>query len=195
LLLSELIYIEIILLTPELINGCIKKDRRSQKELYRLYYGYAMRICLRYAKNKDEAVEMINDGFMKVFMNIQRYDVERPFNAWLSTIMINTSIDYYRNRIKQIEMEELNGKHEMEDSENVLSHLNYEDLIKLVQKLSYAYRTVFNLFAIDGYSHEEISSMLSISVGTSKSNLFKARENLKKLLVEAPTQNEQKFNY
>ncbi|MBB2146632.1 sigma-70 family RNA polymerase sigma factor [Pedobacter sp. LMG 31464] len=150
-----------------------------------------MRICLRYAKNKDEAVEMINDGFMKVFMNIQKYDTERPFKAWLSTIMINTSIDYYRNRIKQIEMEELNGKHEMEDSENVLSHLNYEDLIRLVQKLSYAYRTVFNLFAIDGYSHEEISSMLSISVGTSKSNLFKARENLKKLLVEAPTHNQQ----
>lgn len=154
-----------------------------------------MRICLRYAKNKDEAVEMVNDGFMKVFMNIQRYDVDRPFKGWLSTIMINTSIDYYRNRIKQIEMEELNGKHEVEDSENILSHLNYEDLIKLVQKLSYAYRTVFNLFAIDGYSHEEISNMLSISVGTSKSNLFKARENLKKLLVKAPMHNEQKINY
>lgn len=146
-----------------------------------------MRICLRYAKNKDEAIEMLNDGFMKVFMNIKRYDKSRPFNAWISTIMINTSIDYYRNRIKQMEMEELNAKHEMEDSENILSHLNYEDIILLVQKLSYAYRTVFNLFVIDGYSHEEISQMLSISIGTSKSNLFKARENLKKMLVEETT--------
>lgn len=162
----------------------MKKDRKSQKELYRLYYGYAMRICLRYAKSKDEAVEMVNDGFMKVFMHLQRYDKTRSFNAWISTIMINTSIDYYRNRIKQMEMEELNAKHEMEDSENILSHLHYEDIILLVQKLSYAYRTVFNLFAIDGYSHEEIAEMLSISVGTSKSNLFKARENLKKMLVE-----------
>jgi RNA polymerase sigma factor (sigma-70 family) len=172
------------LLTPELINGCIKNDRRSQKDLYKLYYGYAMRICLRYAKNKDEAVEMVNDGFMKVFTYLHRYDKDRSFNAWISTIMINTSIDNYRIRIKQLQMEELNDKHEMEDSGNILSHLNYEDLIKLVQKLSYAYRTVFNLFAIDGYSHEEIAEKLSISVGTSKSNLFKARENLKKMLTE-----------
>lgn len=183
------------MLTPELINGCINKDRRSQKDLYRLYYGYSMRICLRYAKNKDEAVEMVNDGFMKVFMNMHKYDRQRSFNAWISTIMINTSIDYYRSRIRKIEMEELNAKHEVEDSENILSHLNYEDLIKLVQKLSYAYRTVFNLFAIDGFSHEEISEMLSISVGTSKSNLFKARENLKKMLTETPNPSLQKINY
>ncbi|RZK60499.1 MAG: RNA polymerase sigma factor [Pedobacter sp.] len=154
-----------------------------------------MRICLRYAKNKDEAVEMVNDGFMKVFMNMHKYDRQRSFNAWISTIMINTSIDYYRSRIRKIEMEELNAKHEVEDSENILSHLNYEDLIKLVQKLSYAYRTVFNLFAIDGFSHEEISEMLSISVGTSKSNLFKARENLKKMLTETPNPSLQKINY
>lgn len=183
------------MLTPELINGCISKDRRSQKELYKLYYGYSMRICLRYAKNKDEAVEMVNDGFMKVFTNMGKYDRQRSFNAWLSTIMINTSIDYYRSRIRKIEMEELNAKHELEDSENILSHLNYEDLIKLVQKLSYAYRTVFNLFAIDGFSHEEISEMLSISVGTSKSNLFKARENLKKMLTETPNPSLLKINY
>ena len=182
------------MLTPELINGCIKKDRRSQKDLYRLYYGYAMRICLRYAKSKDEAVEMVNDGFMKVFMNLQRFDQERSFNAWISTIMINTSIDYYRTSIRKIQMEELNANHEMEDGENILSHLNYGDLIKLVQKLSHAYRTVFNLFAIDGYSHEEISEMLSISVGTSKSNLFKARENLKKMLTEPAAPLEKKIS-
>lgn len=172
------------MLNPELIEGCIKKDRKSQKELYRLYYGYAMRICLRYAKSKEEAVEIVNDGFMKVFMQIHRFDKNRTFTTWLSTIMINTSIDYYRKSIKKMEMEELNAKHDMEDSENIFSRLSYEDLIQLVQKLSYAYRTVFNLFAIDGYTHEEISQMLSISVGTSKSNLFKARENLKKMLAD-----------
>lgn len=171
------------MLTPELISGCISKDRKSQKELYRLYYGYSIRICLRYAKSKDEAVEMVNDGFMKVFTNMHKYDRQRSFYTWISTLMINTSIDYYRQQIRKIEMEELNTKHDVEDSENILSHLNYEELIKLVQKLSYAYRTVFNLFAIDGFSHEEISKMLAISVGTSKSNLFKARENLKKMLT------------
>lgn len=188
------------MITPGLIDGCIKNDRRCQKDLYKLYYGYAMRICLRYAQNKDEAVEMVNDGFMKVFTYLHRYDQGRSFNSWMSTIMINTSIDHYRSRIKQLQMEELNDKHELEDSSNILSHLNYEDLIKLVQKLSYAYRTVFNLFAIDGYSHEEIAEKLSISVGTSKSNLFKARENLKKMLaetrvVEKPIAIRQQVNY
>lgn len=172
------------MLNSNLIEGCIKKDRKSQKELYRLYYGYALRICLRYTKNKDEAVEVVNDGFMKVFMNIVRYELEQSFNSWLSTIMINTAIDHYRKRIKQLEMDELNEQHQVEDRENILSNINYEDLIKLVQKLSYAYRTVFNLFAIDGYTHEEISDLLQISVGSSKSNLFKARENLKKMLIE-----------
>ena len=172
------------MLTPKLIDGCVKKDRKSQKELYKLYYGYALRICLRYAKNKDEAVEVVNDGFMKVFTHLSRYQVNQSFNSWLSTIMINTAIDHYRKRIKQLEMEELNEHHQVEDRENILSNINYEDLIKLVQKLSYAYRTVFNLFAIDGYTHEEISKLLHITVGSSKSNLFKARENLKKMLTE-----------
>lgn len=134
---------------------------------------------------------MVNDGFMKVFTNIHKYDSNRTFNAWISTIMINISIDYYRNRIRKIQMEELNEKHELEESENILSHLNYTDLIKLVQQLSLAYRTVFNLFVIDGYTHEEIASMLSISVGASKSNLFKARENLRKMLAETPGYNPQ----
>jgi len=170
------------LLIQDLISGCKKKDRKSQKGLYQLFYSYAMRMCIRYAKNKDEALELVNDGFMRVFININKYDQEKPFKPWLSTIMINTSIDHYRKQIKRFEMEELNAKHEMEDRENILSRIHYEDLIKLVQKLSAAYRTVFNLFAIDGYSHEEIASMLSISVGTSKSNLFKAREQLKRML-------------
>lgn len=167
----------------------------SQKELYKLYYGYALRICLRYAKNKDEAVEVVNDGFMKVFTHIDRYQVEQSFNSWLSTIMINTAIDHYRKRIKQLEMEELNEQHHVEDRENILSNINYEDLIKLVQKLSYAYRTVFNLFAIDGYTHEEIASLLHISVGASKSNLFKARENLKKMLTENKMAANHDINY
>jgi len=166
----------------ELIAGCKKKDRKCQKGLYQIFYSYAMRMCIRYAKDKEEAVELVNDGFMRVFINIHRYDDARSFKSWLSTIMINTSIDHYRKHIKRIEMEELNARHEMEDKESILSHIHYDDLIKLVQKLSVAYRTVFNLFAIDGYSHEEISSMLSISVGASKSNLFKAREQLKKML-------------
>lgn len=167
-----------------LIEGCRKRDRKSQKELYRHYFGFALKICLRYAKSKEEAVEIVNDGFMKVFKNIDRYRDDYSFKSWLSTIMINTSIDHYRSIIKKITMEELNPSHDFEESEHILSRLQYQELLKLVQNLSAAYRTVFNLFVIDGYSHEEIAEMLSISVGTSKSNLFRARENLKKMLKD-----------
>jgi RNA polymerase sigma factor (sigma-70 family) len=165
-----------------LITGCISRDRKSQKELYKLYFGFSMKICLRYAEHREEAVEMVNDGFMRVFANIGRYENNRSFHSWLSTIMINTSIDYYRKRIRRTKMEELSTNHDLEEREHILSRINYEDLIKLVQKLSVSYRAVFNLFVIDGYTHEEIADMLSISVGASKSNLFKARQKLKEML-------------
>ena len=165
-----------------IISGCKSYDRKSQKDLYKLYFGFSMKICLRYAEHKEEAVEIINDGFMRVFTHIGKYDKTRPFNSWISTIMINTSIDYYRKRTRRTKMEELNSNHELEEKEHILSRINYDDLIKLVQKLSTTYRTVFNLFVIDGYTHEEIASKLSISVGASKSNLFKARHRLKEML-------------
>jgi len=181
--------------TQQTISGCKSRDRASQKELYRLYFGFAMKICLRYAEHREEAVEMVNDGFMRVFTHIHKYDQQRPFNSWLSTIMINTSIDYYRARIKRTKMEELNSNYEMEERENILSRINYEDLIKLVQKLSTTYRAVFNLFVIDGYTHEEISKLLTISVGTSKSNLFKARQKLKEMLTAAQAKEKEIMNY
>lgn len=172
----------------DILSGCLAKSRKSQKELYKLYFGFSMKICLRYAESKNEAIEMVNDGFMKAFSNLHRYDNSRPFQSWLSTIMINTSIDYYRARLKRIKMEELKNNYDLQDSDNILSKLNYDDLIKLVQRLSIGYRTVFNLFVIDGYNHEEIAKMLSISTGTSKSNLFKARQHLRDMLkeMEAP---------
>lgn len=165
-----------------IIAGCKARDRKSQKELYKLYFGFSMKICLRYAEHKEEAVEIVNDGFMRVFTHLSKYDDSRPFNSWLSTIMINISIDYYRKRIRRSKMEELNSNHEVEENEHILSKINYSDLIRLVQKLSISYRTVFNLFVIDGYNHEEIAGLLAISVGTSKSNLFKARLKLKEML-------------
>ncbi len=172
-----------------IISGCKSRDRKSQKELYKLYFGFSMKICLRYAEHKEEAVEIVNDGFMRVFTNLSKYDTGRPFNSWLSTIMINTSIDYYRKRIRRSKMEELNSNHEVEENEHILSKINYIDLIRLVQNLSLSYRTVFNLFVIDGYNHEEIANMLSISIGTSKSNLFKARLKLKEMLNKMDYEN------
>jgi RNA polymerase sigma-70 factor (ECF subfamily) len=156
----------------------MRKERDAQKGLYQLFYGYAMSICLRYSRTKEEAVEILNDGFMKVFTKIGKYDSSRSFKGWLRRILINTAVDAYRQNHKHYFAEDISILEHQEVAGNVLDQMNYEVLIQLIQKLSPAYRTVFNLYVIDGFTHEEIADQLHISVGTSKSNLSKARANL-----------------
>ncbi|RWY55683.1 RNA polymerase sigma factor [Mucilaginibacter gilvus] len=169
----------------QLIRGCVKQDRKCQKMLYKAFYGFSMGICLRYANNRDEAAEVMNQGFFKVYTHIERFDMTRPFKAWLGRIMMNVSIDYYRANLKMAYTDDLDKAEHLTDGELVDGNLNYEDLLRMVQQLPQAYRTVFNLFAIDGYSHEEIGDMLHISPGTSKSNLHKARQKLKTMILKA----------
>jgi len=169
----------------QLISGCIKQDRKCQKMLYKAFYGFAMGICLRYANDRDEAAGVMNQGFFKVFTHIESYDKVRPFKAWLGKIMMNASIDAYRANLKMAYAEDLDSAKHLTDGDMVDKNLNYEDLLKMVQKLPQAYRTVFNLFAIEGYSHEEIGEMLNINPGTSKSNLHKARQKLKQMILNA----------
>ena len=179
----------------QLIGGCIKQERGSQKMLYKAFYGFSMGICLRYANNRDEAAEVMNQGFYKVFTRIETYDTTRPFKAWLGKIMMNVSIDYYRANLKMAYTEDLDKAEGMTDGELPDRKLNYDDLLAMIQKLPNAYRTVFNLFAVDGYSHEEIGEMLGISSGTSKSNLHKARQKLKQMILEADQSgNNSKYN-
>ena len=147
----------------QLIRVCISQDRKSQKMLYKAFYGFAMAICLRYANNRDDAAEVMNQGFMKVFTKIETFDLSKPF--------------------KVVYAEELENADNVNDGTITDSNLNYQDLLAMVQQLPQSYRTVFNLFAIDGYSHEEIADMLNVSIGTSKSNLFKARQKLKQMIL------------
>lgn len=170
------------------INSCIRNEQEGQKALYKHFYGFAMGICLRYASNRLDAAGILNDGFFKVFKNIDKFEKDKSFKAWLGRIITNTAIDYYRANLKFSEHADISDYNEIAQEQSVYAKLAYEDLLALVQKLTPAYRTVFNLFAIDGYSHEEISEMLSISVGTSKSNLFKARQKLQDML-KAPVSN------
>lgn len=179
----------------QLITGCLRQDRKSQKMLYKAFYGFSMGICLRYAGNRDQAAEVMNQGFFKVFTRIESYDFDKPFKAWLGKIMINTSIDYYRANLKMAYAEDLDKAEHMTDGELPDRNLSYSDLLAMVQQLPTAYRTVFNLFAIEGYSHEEIGEMLNISAGTSKSNLHKARIKLKKMVLEADAAANNKMNY
>jgi RNA polymerase sigma-70 factor (ECF subfamily) len=169
----------------QLIRDCIKNNRKSQKALYKAFYGFAMGICLRYAGNRGEAAEVMNQGFFKVFSRMDRYRNDLPFKAWLGRIMINSSIDFYRSKLKVAYMDDIDEVHDISDGRQVDSNLNYADLLNMVQHLPQAYRTVFNLFAIEGYSHEEIGELLNISVGTSKSNLHKARQKLKEMILKS----------
>ena len=161
------------------------QNRKSQKMLYKGFYGFAMSICLRYAADRDEAADILNKGFYKVFTKIATYDVHKPFKAWVGRIMTNTAIDHYRANLKMAYAEDLEQAEHIGEVSVADNNLNYSDLLAMVQELPQSYRTVFNLFAIDGYSHEEIAAMLNISVGTSKSNLFKARQKLKQLILNA----------
>ena len=168
----------------QLITKCLEQDRSAQRLLYKTFYGFAKAICLRYSNNSYEAAEIINEGFFKVFKNLDRYTNHYSFKPWLAKIMVNTSIDYYRNNSKTALFEDLDSVNQATNEVSVESKMNYHDLLAMVQRLSPAYRAVFNMFAIDGYSHEEISKVLNINTGTSKSNLFKARAKLKEMILK-----------
>lgn len=167
---------------PELLAGCLHNQRRSQELLYKQFYGYAMSICMRYTNSRDEAQDVLNDGFLKVFTRLDQYDTTQPFKGWLRRIMINTALDQYRASVRHQHVDLSEASYASTEIADVHSQLAHEELIELIQQLSPAYRLVFNLYVIDGYNHEEIATRLLISVGSSKSNLARARENLRAMI-------------
>jgi RNA polymerase sigma-70 factor (ECF subfamily) len=188
---NEKLYID------SLIQGCLKKDRDFQKKLYEHFYSFAMAICVRYAFKEEEGIEIMNDGFMKVFDKLDKYNPELSFHGWLRRIMINTALDHFRKNKKFKHTTDLDSLQESNEEPgtpaSVLSRMSFEEIIGYIQLLSPVYRTVFNLHVIDGYSHEEIAERLKISIGTSKSNLSKARMNLRRLLQHAYQEEYAKF--
>lgn len=173
-----------------LLSGCRKNDRNSQKELYYLLRGFAMKICYRYTNAMEECEEIVNEGFVKLFKNIHQFDETRQedtllsLKGWFKRILINTCIDHYRKTSSSVNGHVLTHESETiaDQGETGIDKLSYKEIIEAIRLLSPAYRAVFNLFVIEGLSHEEISQTLGISVGASKSNLSKARDNLRKLL-------------
>lgn len=167
-----------------LIKGCRKWKRDSQKLLYKEFYAYSMSICLRYSSTKEEASEILNDAFMKVFTHIKKFDIARPFKPWLRQILINTAINQYKKSKMNIATESIKDYGKEDVDEKILSGISYQEIVDMIQQLPPAYRTVFNLFVIEGYKHEEIAEQLGIDVGTSKSNLFKAKAKLRIILKD-----------
>lgn len=173
-----------------IIVGCVHQKRDSQKLFYKKYYGLAYSICIRYGNREDDVVEVINDGFLKIFKHIEQFkpnhhNIEISVMAWIKKIMIHTSIDRFRKEKKHSFVSELKDDLPIGQVmvESVIDKLAYTDIIRLIHQLSPVYRTVFNLYVIDGFTHSEIAEQLHISVGTSKSNLSKAKTNIQKMLV------------
>lgn len=163
--------------------AAIAGNMRAREALYTQYYGYAMGVCLRYAKHRHEAEEIVNDGFLKVFANLDRCENPAAFKGWMRRIMVNAAIDYYR-RYKRYQNEvSEDARPDVSTGEEALAQLSAEDLLQMVQALPDAYRLVFNLYAIEGYSHEEIAKQTGIAASTSRANLTKARSKLRKMLA------------
>jgi len=176
----------------QILEGCCANDHRCQKAMYDRYLSYVMRISFRYVHSFDNASIAANDAFVRIFKNIKKFEIRDPDNlekmlmGWIRRLAINASIDYMSREnlvpettvipesVWQVPGGEKSGEEKM----------MYKELITLVRRLSPAYRVVFNLHVIDGYSHQEIASMLGISVGTSKSNLSKAKIALKKYFIQ-----------
>ena len=164
----------------DFIAALNRQERWAQQQLYEQHYGRMMGVCLRYASSRDEAIDLLHEGFIKVFQNIDRYRPGTSIQAWMRTIVVNTCIDYYRRQSRR-RTQELNENHAaqlVDDDPDVLSNLTEKEILEAVQTLSPAYRAVFNLYVVEGYSHKEIGEALNITESTSRSNLVKARTKL-----------------
>ena len=167
----------------KLLDSCRRGDRISQDRLYKEYYAYSIGICLRYSRTREEAIEILNDGFIKIFSKIDKYSPGLSFKGWLRKVMINSAIDYFRRNEKHYHSLDISHVQYESTSETIFDKLSEKEIIAAIQLLPPSYRMVFNLYVIEGFKHEEIANQLNISVGTTKSNLSIARNKLKKILI------------
>jgi len=165
----------------EIISQCKTGSLKYQELLYKHFYGYAMGIGLRYSFNRDDAMEVVNDAFIKVFNAIDNYDSDKPFKAWLRTILVNTAIDRRRKDIKfQLNVDLENAMPAI--SASAIETLNVQDILKMMKELPPIQTAIFNLYEIDGYSHDEIAELLAIPASSSRVYLSRAKEKLRTVL-------------
>ena len=175
----------------DIISHCKTGSLKHQEMLYKLFYGYAMGIGLRYSFTKDDALEVVNDAFIKAFKAIGTYTDDKPFKPWLRSIIVNTAIDRRRKELKQQLNTDLDHAGMlMSDIGNAIEKLNAQDILNLLKQLPTMQVTVFNLYEIDGYSHDEIATMLTIPASSSRVYLTRAKEKLRGLLIKQDQENE-----
>lgn len=175
----------------KLISGCLKNNRRAQEELFKLYYGKMLGVCMRYISDRDSAEDVLQDGFIKIFDKLKAFNYEGSFEGWMRRIIANTAIDSIRKSKKnpiltdKDEDFKTGADNTLIDKEEIgFIGLKAEIAMKAISTLSPAYKAVFNLYVLEEYTHREIAEILGISEGTSKSNLWKAKLNLQKILKE-----------
>lgn len=172
----------------ELIKRCLEKDSKAQEYLYKQYSRPMYGVCLRFARNTMEADDMLQEGFIRVFSFLKDFRHEGSFEGWIRRTIVNTAVNYYnskRNEWKEISIDKTESDHVV--AENILDQISVGDLLKVIRELPEGYRLVFNLYVIEGYSHQEISKMLNISENTSKSQLSRARAALQQRLMQRKT--------
>jgi RNA polymerase sigma factor (sigma-70 family) len=163
------------IIESDLIKGCMEGNRRMQEELYRRFSPRMYAVCLRYAGNAEEAEDILQEGFIKIFKKLDSFRSEGSFEGWVRRIFVNTAIEHFRRKryllpVTEKEENTIEGKYT-----SVLDDLGAKDIMALVQELSPGYRTVFNMYVVEGYTHREIADILGISEGTSKSQLSRAK--------------------
>jgi RNA polymerase sigma-70 factor (ECF subfamily) len=171
-------------LEKHLIQEAKNGNKKSIAMLYKQFYGYAMSIALRYSNSREEACEIINDSFMKAFDKLDQYDSQNSFKGWLRRIVINTSIDYYRKNVKHIALMDIEKADAETLEADVIDQLSVEDILGILQGLPEILRIIFNMYEIEGYSHNEISEKLGIPSSTSRTYLARAKKKLREKIIE-----------
>lgn len=170
----------------DLIKGCIEENPQMQRLLYDRFSSKMYGVCVRYAENIEDANDVMQEGFIKVYKSLSKFRAEGSFEGWIRRIFINTSIEHYRKKVKLYNVTEVQ-ENTIEDTElDALDSLATKDILKIVSELSPGYKQVFNMHVVEGYSHKEIADLLGITEGTSKSQLARAKGVLKKM-IEART--------
>ncbi|WP_395625999.1 RNA polymerase sigma factor [Daejeonella sp.] len=167
-----------------LLEGCKKGDRKAQESLYKTLSSRMMGVCMRYAKDTNEAEDVLQMGFVKVFQKIADFRGDGSFEGWIRRIMVNTAIESYRKNLRNLNIVDIDEVYDQPQTTFDMSGLELKDLLKLVQQLSNGYRLVFNMYVIEGFSHKEIAAELGISEGASKSQLSRARAILKGKIIK-----------
>lgn len=174
-----------LMINEEIIQGCVKNESAAQEILYKHFAGKMMSICLRYASSTDEAEDIMQEGFVKVFEKINLYKNKGSLEGWVRKVMINTALDILRRDKKhQYNVDIDSADYKMPHYDNTIDKISANEIIKLVQSMPVGFRTVFNLYAIEGYTHREIGEKLGISKNTSKSQYSRARNYLKELMYK-----------